>query len=213
MGLFRPYERTETDKSTRPASSLTPKAPVEKPAAKKIAVPRPAPETPTVDASDGKKNAPTPTRKAAEAARMERLHPSLTKREARKKSRMASRIQAEENWQKLERTSERALLRDYVDSRWTVVEFMLPMMLVFLAVTMLISLAPQFALWVTFGLWGFLIASLLDIIRLWRGFKAELATRQPKSSTRGLLMYLINRAMMIRRFRQPRPRLSRGDSY
>lgn len=208
MGLFRPYERTETGAKAKP-TSLTPKD--------EVAAPKQAPqakaEQPPASAPGEKKSVPTPTRKAAEAARMERLHPTTTKREARKKARLASRAQSEHNWQQLERSSERALLRDFVDSRWTLVEFMLPSMLVFLAVTMLSTYAPQYAIYVTAVLWLFLILAVLNVVVLWRKFKAELAARIPKASARGLLMYLINRAMMIRRFRQPRPRISRGDSY
>jgi hypothetical protein len=48
---------------------------------------------------------------------------------------------------------------------------------------------------------------------MWRGFKKLLAVRVPKASTRGLLMYGVNRAIQIRRFRMPAPRVKRGESF
>lgn len=146
---------------------------------------------------------------------MERIHPTLTRKEARRKARDASRERNEDAWSRAEQSSERQLLRDYVDSRWTFVEFMLPLMLVFLALTMLSGWInqPNLTMTVTFALWTFLIACIVNISSLWRGFKRELATRHPKVSTRGLLMYLVNRSMMIRRFRRPAPRINRGDSF
>jgi hypothetical protein len=40
-----------------------------------------------------------------------------------------------------------------------------------------------------------------------------LAERLPGAPTRGLMMYGINRAIQIRRFRMPAPRIKRGGSY
>lgn len=210
MGLFRPYERTASTKDA-PSRRLIPKAAAPEPAS----VPAAEDANPQDRPGAGKKGVPTPTRKAAEAARMERLHPRLDSKAARKKAREARRIAQDQAWQKAESSPERALLRDFVDSRWTLVEFMLPAMLVFLALTML-SAYPMFiviAPYVTVLLWAFLILNIVNVALLWRSFKRELAERVPKASYRGLLMYLVNRAMMIRRFRQPRPRIARGDSY
>lgn len=215
MGLFRPYETSEPRKDAG-KPNLTPKP---------TKVEDESDRTPTTAAASSvtqsttqrgeKKSAPTPTRRAAEAARMERIHPTLTRKEARRKARDASRERNEDAWSRAEQSSERQLLRDYVDSRWTFVEFMLPLMLVFLALTMLSGWInqPNLTMTVTFALWTFLIACIVNISSLWRGFKRELATRHPKVSTRGLLMYLVNRSMMIRRFRRPAPRINRGDSF
>ncbi|MDO4783692.1 MAG: DUF3043 domain-containing protein [Propionibacteriaceae bacterium] len=209
MGFFRPYERTAPAKDATPRT-LTPKGPSSAQSSEtREATPRETRPT------SGKKGAPTPTRKAAEAARMERLHPRLDSKAARKKARQARRIAQDQAWQKAEGSAERTLLRDFVDARWTLIEFMLPAMLVFLALTML-STYPMFiaiAPYVTILLWVFLVLNIVNVALLWRSFKRELAQRLPKASYRGLLMYLVNRAMMIRRFRQPRPRISRGESY
>lgn len=209
MGLFRPYERSERKPDDQRAS-LTPKTP--KPAAAEKTSPA-AEESSAKPKASAKKDTPTPTRKAAEAARMERLHPTLSKREARRKSRAANRARADENWHKAENSPERALARNYVDSRWTAVEFVLPGILVFLALTMATSAFPTLLPYVTLTLWAFLAVCVVNMWLLWRGFRRELAERQPKASRRGLLMYVLNRAMMIRRFRQPGPAIRRGEKY
>ena len=58
---------------------------------------------------------------------------------------------------------------------------------------------------------GRLIIAGIQLWFMWRSYKKLLAERVPNASKRGLLMYMINRAMMIRRFRRPAPRNNRGD--
>lgn len=210
MGLFRPYERSEQSASDSKAS-LTPKA--NKRAKEQTADEVVEPQKSEGAAKGSKKGAPTPTRKEAEAARMERLHPTLSGREARKKARAANRARNDETWQRAEQSPERALVRNYVDSRWTAVEFVLPGVLIFLALTMATSSVPTLLPYATLALWGFLLVCVLNMIFLWRGCKRQITERLPKASKRGLLMYLLNRAMMIRRFRQPAPVVARGESY
>ena len=59
----------------------------------------------------------------------------------------------------------------------------------------------------------FILLVLFDCYRMWRGFKRVLAERIPGAPTRGLMMYGVNRAIQIRRFRMPAPRRKRGDTY
>ena len=51
---------------------------------------------------------------------------------------------------------------------------------------------------------------LFDLWYMWRGFKLLLAERLPGTATRGLLSYGVNRAIQIRRWRIPGPRIKRG---
>ena len=60
------------------------------------------------------------------------------------------------------------------------------------------------------GLYGMLIFAIIDLYRMWRGYKKLLALRHPGRSTRGLLMLGINRALSIRPWRAPAPRVKRG---
>lgn len=216
MALFRPYERNESAKTDR-IQSLTPKG--EKAAAKAAAktaptAPAAAPEAenPGTPAGIRKKQGATPSRKAAEAARMERLHPTLSPKEQRRADARAKSAARMDSWSRIEQSPERQLLRDYVDTRWTVAEFMLPLMILLMALSMIsIQAAPQISYYVTLALWPLMIMAIINVAIMWRGFKKLLAERHPGASTKGLLMYMMNRSIMLRRFRQPGPRIKRGD--
>lgn len=213
MGLFRPYERT--DKSTRTRTSTVPEK-VKKAPDANAAKPTQAQEPTSTTAGKkvvrrGEKTGPTPTRKEAEAARMERLHPNLSKKERKKAEREARYKAQTEAWERVEKSPERTLLRDFVDTRWTLAEFMMPFMLLILAAMFVFMTNIEVTTIIAFLLWGFFFATLINIFIMWRSFKKLLAERVPNASTKGLLMYMMNRAIMIRRFRRPLPRIKRGD--
>lgn len=213
MGLFRPYERT--DKSTRTRTSTVPDKVKNAPDANAVA--STAKEEPTSAPSGkkvvrrGEKTGPTPTRKEAEAARMQRLHPNLSKKERKKAEREARYKAQTEAWERVEKSPERTLLRDFVDTRWTLAEFMMPFMLIILAAMFVFMTNIEITTIIAFLLWGFFFATLINIFIMWRSFKKLLAERVPNAHTKGLLMYMMNRAIMIRRFRRPLPRIKRGD--
>jgi hypothetical protein len=112
-----------------------------------------------------------------------------------------------------EATPEKGLLRDYVDTRRNLGEFLLPSLVVILAASFLSALDQRISAITTLVMYLFILAVLADSALMWRGFKRVLAERHPGTSTRGLMMYGINRAIQIRRFRMPAPRLKRGDTY
>lgn len=215
MGLFRPYERssstpTQKEEGSR-RSSLIPSS--------KTPVPAPTPETPvdeaptrtTVTRGPRIKDAPTKTRRQAEAERMERLHPSLTPKQQRKADRQARADARMEAMDRAELSPERVLLRDFVDSRWTINEFVLPGMILIMAATMVTISNVVLSSWVALGLWVLMIMAFINTAFMWRSYKKLLAERLPGTPTRGLLMYMFNRALMIRRFRRPAPRIARGE--
>lgn len=213
MGLFRPYERT--DKSTRTRTSTVPEKATKAPDANEVTSteaqePTSAPSGKKV-IRRGAKTGPTPTRKEAEAARMERLHPNLSKKERKKAEREARYKAQTEAWERVEKSPERTLLRDFVDTRWTLAEFMMPFMLIILAAMFVFMTNLEITTIIAFLLWGFFFATLINIWIMWRNFKRLLAERVPNAHTKGLLMYMMNRAIMIRRFRRPLPRIKRGD--
>lgn len=213
MGLFRPYERS--DKSTRTRTSTVPEKVKNTPDAN-AATPMETQEPTSSPAGKkvvrrGEKTGPTPTRKEAEAARMERLHPNLSKKERKKAEREARYKAQTEAWERVEKSPERTLLRDFVDTRWTLAEFMMPFMLIILAAMFVFMTNVEITTIIAFLLWGFFFATLINIWIMWRSFKKLLAERVPNAHTKGLLMYMMNRAIMIRRFRRPLPRIKRGD--
>jgi Protein of unknown function (DUF3043) len=173
-----------------------------------------APSEPVAPVAPGaKKDRPTPTRRQAEAARRQRVTRNLSKREARAEASRQSRTDRLKAMNARESVPEKTLLRDYVDSRFNLGEFLLPSLVVILALTFLSQTMPRVAVFSTGLMYLFLLAVIADSAFLWRGFKKVLATRLPKASTRGLLMYGVNRAIQIRRFRMPPPRIKRGESF
>ncbi len=195
MGLFNPYKRDE-------------------------AAPAPEPESPTPSATTGrgKKGAPTPTRKQAEAARKERARPQLTAKQVRAKERQASRDARLKAMGEVDAAPARSLARDFIDSRWTIAEFLMPMLLV----TILITLIGQ-QIWGTsqtsflvmqitiFAAYGMLALTVIEIIINWQRFKRRLRTKYPNETAKGLLFYFVNRSISVRRMRNPRPVVERGE--
>ena len=71
---------------------------------------------------------------------------------------------------------------------------------------------PAVSFYIGTGLWLMLGLSLINTAVMWNGFKKVLAEKVPDAPRRGLLMYMFNRSLMIRRFRRPAPRVVRGAS-
>lgn len=178
--------------------------------------PAPEPVDPT-PASKGprKKNAPTPTRRQAEAARLERLNPQLSRKEARKRNAEENRKRRATAMEAAHATPEKQLMRNMVDSRWNLGEFLLPAMMIFLAMSFL---QTRWAFMTTISLsmmYGYIGLVLLDLFLLWRRFKGVMADRHPKVDVKGkgLMMYGFNRSIQMRRLRMPKPTIQRGEVY
>jgi hypothetical protein len=190
VGLFTPYKRSDE-----------PAAQPSEPASSDAAAPQ-----------QKKKAVPTPTRKEAEAARMERLHPTLTPSEQRKRDREARNDSREEQLRKVEDQPGRQLLRDFVDSRKGMAQWWMPVIMISLALALAaMYLSPDLAVVATFVPYVALAVLALHITWLWRQFKQLHEQRLPRDSTKGLLIYLINRIISLRRFRVPPPRVKPGD--
>ena len=173
----------------------------------------PEPTTTVESAPTGKKDRPTPTRKEAEAARRQRMSTRLSKKESRAAAGRQSRSDRMRAISAREATPEKILMRDYIDARFNIGEFLLPSVVVILAVTVLGSYWPRVTLIATLAMYLFILAVFVDGYLMWRGFKKVLAARLPKTSPKGLLLYGMTRSTQIRRFRSPAPRIKRGEAY
>ena len=173
----------------------------------------PEPPTTLESAPSGKKDRPTPTRKEAEAARRERMNTTLSKKQSRAAASRQSRSERMKTISAREAVPEKVLMRDYIDARFNLGEFLLPSVVVILAVTLLGSYWPVVTLIATMAMYLFIIGVFVDGYLMWRGFKKVLAKRLPKASPKGLLMYGMTRSTQIRRFRSPPPRIKRGETY
>lgn len=160
-----------------------------------------------------KKDRPTPTRKEAEALRRQRVTRQVTPREARKEAAAKNRAARMKALNVREAQPEKALMRDYVDARFSIGEFLLPSLVIILALSFLNSVWQSMTVFATIAMYVYILAVIGDGFLMWRGFKKVLAERLPRSSPKGLLMYGMNRMIQIRRFRMPAPRIKRGDPY
>lgn len=235
MGLFRPYEqgtstgdeasagstrrRGRTGATAAPAPR-TEAAPVERVADQPVAEPtatvtRPAAPAPTnTTRGPRKKNGPTPTRAQAEAARMERLHPTLSPKEAKRAEREAAREARMRNLTAVDNTPERALLRDHVDARWSLPEFTMPIFGIMLVLLFTVGGRDvRIGSWMNIALTVFIVLMALNVVLVWRSYKKLAVERGLNPRQRGLAMYCLNRMMALRPLRMPRPRIRRGESY
>jgi hypothetical protein len=168
----------------------------------------------------GAKNRPTPKRKDQQAAnkrplvvtdrKAARSTDRTKRREAQLKQRQAMVTGDDANLPVRDKGPVRRFIRDYVDARWNLGEFMLPVMLVVLALSFIRS-PIAFAV-VSVGVYGLLLAAGLDSFLMWRRLKKHLVARFGADKVgRGLAMYAVMRAFQIRRSRMPRPLVKRGE--
>jgi hypothetical protein len=184
---------------------------------KKAPEPAPAPQPEPEPAAKGpqKKAAPTPTRRQAEAARMARLNPTLSKKEARRRNNEENRKRRMEAMEAAHSTPEKQLMRNMVDSRWNLGEFLLPAMMVFLALSFLQGMWGGMTTLALVMMYGYLALVLVDLFLLWRKYKSLIAERHPGTELKGkgVLMYGLNRSIQMRRMRMPKPVVPRGGAY
>src|SRR5690606_30068831 len=178
------------------------------------------PEEPTPPpARPGSKGRPTPKRSEAEKARKERVKPALTRREQirrdrekmrteRMRTRQAMATGDERYFLKRDQGPVRKFVRDYVDSRRTIAEFFLPIILIVL-VTSLIGI-PEVQLISTLAWVVAMILLIIDLTILGLRVKREVRQRFPDDPNKGHALYAAMRATQIRRLRLPKPTVKPG---
>ena len=102
----------------------------------------------------------------------------------------------------------KALVRDYVDSRRRISEYYMYVMLVLVVLLFIrVPAVQRFAEPIVLVLIVFVI---VDALLLRMSLKRLIAQRLPGESTHGMTMYAVFRALQIRRFRMPPPRINPG---
>lgn len=169
---------------------------------------------------EGAKNRPTPKRRDQEAARkrplvvtdrkVARQEDKLKRREAAARTRAAMLTGDDAHLPTRDKGPERRFIRDHVDARWNLGEFMLPVMLVVLALSFV---RTSWALAIVFVMvYGLLGLAIIDAVVMWRGLKKKLVARFGADGVpRGGAMYAVMRAFQMRRSRMPRPLVKRGE--
>jgi hypothetical protein len=169
------------------------------------------------DDTPGAKGRATPSRKEAEAARKKAMKQPMTRKEQAKREREV-RAQIRERQQAAlksgdekylpprDRGQVRRLARDYIDRRWIIAEFLLPILVAAFVVTSVPSIAGiGLVIWIATTL-----LTVIDEVFLVRGVKKEASRRFPGESTRGITLYILLRSTQLRRFRLPKAQIARG---
>lgn len=176
------------------------------------------------------KGRPTPKRKEAQARNARPLVPAdrkEAKRLARQKrdeafarERMALETGDERYLPIRDKGRIRRFVRDWVDARWSLSEFLLPLMVLFLVAMMassfVRSLQTDFGALImvgfTIGLYSLFAVSIIEGVIVWQRLKKRIALRFPNDSIpKGTWYYTYSRMIMARRWRSPRPLVARGE--
>jgi len=171
-------------------------------------------------AREGAKNRPTPKRREQEAARRRPLVETDRKAarnadRAKRREQVAKQRQAmltgdEAHLPARDKGPVKRFIRDYVDARWGIAEFMLPVMLVVLALSFV---RQPWAMLIVFVLvYGLILAAVVDTFLMWRRVRKKLTEKFGEDAVqRGDGFYAAMRAFQMRRTRMPRPIVARGD--
>lgn len=163
----------------------------------------------------------TPKRSEAEAARKARARPPRTRKEAAKvmrqkryeertKTRQAMDTGDDRYLPARDRGRVRGFCRNFVDARYNIAEFLLPLLVVIL---LLSFLQTQWSVLLLFGLWIVtILGTALDTVYLIFRLRRELKKRFPDERIRGSLPYAVLRSTQLRRFRMPKPQVKRGEA-
>ena len=168
----------------------------------------------------GGKGRPTPTRREAEAAararakvprtRKEQLQAQrATRAESGRKTREGMKAGDERYYLPRDKGPVRRFIRDYVDSRFSFVELVIPLLLVILVLgytgSEALVRASSTLMLVT------LLLTVVTMVFLRFRVRRELTRRFPDEPLKGTTYYLITRAMQMRFMRMPKPKVKIGE--
>ena len=103
----------------------------------------------------------------------------------------------------------RRFIRDFVDSRFSFIELIIPL----LVVTMVLGYSGNDAL-ASFGnaiLFGSILLVILDMLMLRFRLRRQLGARFPDESVKGTTYYAVTRAMQMKFMRLPKPKVKIGQ--
>lgn len=166
------------------------------------------------------KGAPTPTRKAQEAARKRPLVP-----EDRKASKAAERQAVQEQRLKTRRAldtgderflplrdkgPQKRFARDFVDARFNLGEYLMFGALVFVLVSLVVPASSDMMIYVLGAFWVMFLAVFVDVFILSRKLRKRLAEKFGEVE-RGTVWYGSMRSLQFRKLRLPKPQVQRGQ--
>ena len=175
------------------------------------------------------KGRPTPKRKEAQA---QKLRPLVPKDSKEQRKRAKARIRERENIEyeamrtgdlqhmpKAERLPWRVYTRDYIDARFNIGEFFIPVALVILIASVILTAVypnPVVTLILMTVLYVYLFAIVIDVVVMWRKLKKLLIAKYGEQSVaKGMRngSYAWSRAIQLRRWRLPKPRYKKRGHW
>lgn len=175
------------------------------------------------------KGRPTPKRKEAQA---QKLRPLVSKDSKEQRKRAKARIRERENIEyeamrtgdlqhmpKAERLPWRVYTRDYIDARFNIGEFFIPVALVILIASVILTAVypnPVVTLILMTVLYVYLFAIVIDVVVMWRKLKKLLIAKYGEQSVaKGMRTgsYAWSRAIQLRRWRLPKPRYKKRGHW
>jgi hypothetical protein len=173
-------------------------------------------------AAQAGKGRPTPKRREAEAGRYQPIGGSGTRRSAGPRTpadKERDRVERGRKYEAMKRGEEwalnprdrgqvRALTRDYVDGRRRISEYYMYVLVVLLVAVF--ARDKTFQDYVSPLILALLVVLVIEAFFIRRGLRKLIAQRYPGESANGLTMYAVMRALQIRRFRMPAPRVQPG---
>lgn len=169
---------------------------------------------------EGGKGRPTPSRREAEAAAKARAKGAKNKKEAAKllrerrqeqnaKVRKGMKTGDERFLPARDQGKVRSFVRDRIDSRICMAEFLLPLLLVIMALQYSGRASLQE---LSNGLWSAtILLVLVDTVFLVWKLKRDLRTRFPDESLKGAVFYGILRSLQLRFLRLPKSKVKLGQ--
>lgn len=163
------------------------------------------------------KGRPTPKRREAEAANRRPLvvdKKSMTaeEKERRRQDRIRNRelmlAGDERHLAPRDKGPERTWMRNQVDSRWNIGEVLLPIMIVALMISLLLSQWTGSG--IILAVYALMIFAVVDCWLLWRRVKKGHQRKFGTDPGRGSAWYVVTRAFQMRISRVPRPAVQRG---
>ncbi|WP_232675740.1 DUF3043 domain-containing protein [Nocardioides sp. R-C-SC26] len=160
-------------------------------------------------AKEGGKGRPTPTRKEAEAAAKARAKTPRTRKELAARQRELRSEHSRKVRDAMKTGDERYLLprdkgparrfiRDFVDSRFSFAEVVIPLMIVSLFLPTLVI--PLF------------VVLIIDLVLMRRRMRRQLAERFPDEPLKGTTYYAVTRSMQMKFMRLPKARVKIGEA-
>ncbi|MCK6209349.1 DUF3043 domain-containing protein [Georgenia sp. EYE_87] len=179
------------------------------------------PEPQPVETVNGKGRR-TPTRKEAESRNKRPLVPDDRKEakriarekrnEAYLKQRQAMATGDERYLPLRDKGPVRRYARDYVDARWSIAEFFMPLALVMIVAMMFAGQFPELANALVLAMYGVLLVAIVDSLIMVQLLKRRLRKKFGADQIPAWTgFYAFGRSFYFRRMRQPKPQVGRGE--